>query len=283
MKKFLQWTGFVVAGLVVVAVVGCVWIYFASEAEFDHRFTLAAPQVPAIPADAASIAEGERLARMRGCMHCHGENLAGAVPLDIPNLVRFVAPNVTTAVPQYSDPDLVNLIRGGVRRDGTSTWFMPASMFAHMNDEDLGRILAYVRAVPARGGISGATEMRPLGRMIVAKGDFKSSAREVAELNESQIPVDPADPVGRGRYLVMNLCSECHGQDLNGDALAQSPPLAVAKTYTDKQFARLMLEGVALGDRKLPLMGETARARFSPLSADEVRAMYTYLRSRDAG
>jgi hypothetical protein len=40
-----------------------------------------------------------------------------------------------------------------------------------------------------------------------------------------------------------------------------------------------MHEGVALGDRELKLMGSTARARFSNFTADEISAVYGYLRT----
>ena len=70
------------------------------------------------------------------------------------------------------------------------------------------------------------------------------------------------DTSERGAYLVMNLCSECHAQDLEGEPLAKSPSLAVAKGYSAEDFARLMSTGVGLGDRTFELMTPTAKARF---------------------
>src|SRR5687767_4029812 len=75
-KKVLKWTGFVVAGL---ALLGYAWIYFASERELGREFTPAQDVSLVIPTDAAEIAEGQRIAQLAGCMHCHGDNLAGAV------------------------------------------------------------------------------------------------------------------------------------------------------------------------------------------------------------
>jgi mono/diheme cytochrome c family protein len=78
----------------------------------------------------------------------------------------------------------------------------------------------------------------------------------------------------------MSSCSECHGQDLNGVPAAKSPPLLVAKGYSSEQFARLMHDGVGVGERTFELMTPTAKERFSFLTADEVAAIYTYLQSR---
>ncbi|HLA71313.1 MAG TPA: c-type cytochrome [Steroidobacteraceae bacterium] len=282
MKKFLKWTGFVVAGLVGIALISAVYVYFASESEFARRYEAAAPAMPNIPTDPVAIEEGGRLARMRGCQACHGEQLTGAVPVDIPNVARFTAPNLTG---KFSEAELVTAIRTGVKRDGTSTWLMPSVMFAHMTDEDLGRIVAYVRSRTANTGMEGGAEMRPIGRAIVAKGDFLPSAREVAELEETAMEFDSADPLSHGRYLVMNLCSECHGQDLKGRPVAHNAPnLAVVKAYSTEAFASFMKDGKALGGRELELMSQTARDRFSIMTPEEVSAMYAFLQARsDAG
>ena len=278
MKKFLKWTGFVVAGLVGIVSIGALYVYFASENEFGRRFEVATPAMPTIPSDPDAIAEGARLAHMRGCHACHGDQLTGNVPVDIPNVVKFTAPNLAG---KFSDAELVTAIRTGVKRDGTSSWLMPSVMFAHMNDEDLGRIVAYLRSVPASAGLDGATEMRPIGRAIVATGDFVSSAREVATLSEKIIAFDRADPVSHGRYLVMNLCSECHGQDLNGRPVAHNAPnLSVVKGYSVAAFAQFMKDGKALGGRELELMSATARDRFSIMTPEEISAMYAFLQAR---
>jgi mono/diheme cytochrome c family protein len=101
-----------------------------------------------------------------------------------------------------------------------------------------------------------------------------------AGVASADIAVDPADPLTRGRYLVMNACSECHGQDLAGRAEAHSPPLTIAKSYSVEDFAKLMREGTALGGRRTELMSPTSVARFASLTPDEISAMYAFLQSR---
>jgi cytochrome c553 len=279
-KKFLRWLGFVVLGFVAVVVFAITYMHFAFEREFTRKYRVVAEtlSVP-LPTDASEIAEGKRLAQLTGCTHCHAENLAGAVPVDIPGWARFVAPNLTTILPSYSDPELVGLLRRGVKRDGTGAWLMPSQMYRNLHDDDLARIVAWVRTVPASSGITEHTQIRLMGRFIVVMGKFKSAAQQIEDLSAAGPGVDMA---GRGAYLVMNLCSECHGQDLKGEPAAKAPSLAVAKGYSAESFARLMNEGIGLGDRTFELMTPTAKARFAHLKADEVDAIYAFLQSRPA-
>src|SRR5688500_2025373 len=110
-KKFLQWMGFVVGGLVGLALLGFAYLYFASERELDRQYTLADKAVLVIPTEAVEIAEGKRIAQLAGCMHCHGDDLSGTVVDDIPKLVRLVAPNISTLLPDYSDAQLATVLR----------------------------------------------------------------------------------------------------------------------------------------------------------------------------
>lgn len=281
--KFLRWTGFVVAGLVVVVCIGAGYVYYASERALNREHAFVAESLAPMSLDPAAramdVTEGGRLARIVGCTHCHGETLTGA-PIDIPDIARFIAPNVTQIAPRYDDAQLAALIRRGVRRDGRGTVFMPSEMLVHLSDTDLAKIIAYVRTVPQAEGITERTEVRPLGRVIAALGQFQDGPDAAAPFKSADILVDPADPVSLGRYLVMNACSECHGPDLAGREVAHSPPLTIAKGYSQAEFARLMHEGVALGGRTTELMSPTAVARFSALTPDEVAAMYAFLQSR---
>jgi hypothetical protein len=97
-KKILKWTGIVVASLVGLALIGVAYLYVASELELNRHYEVAAPAIT-VPTDQAEIAEGKRLAQLTGCTHCHTQSLGGTVLMDIDNVVRFVAPNLTTRLP----------------------------------------------------------------------------------------------------------------------------------------------------------------------------------------
>jgi len=48
---------------------------------------------------------------------------------------------------QLTDAELGRIIRHGVRANGTSVWAMPSASFYHLEDADLGDIIAYVRSI----------------------------------------------------------------------------------------------------------------------------------------
>jgi cytochrome c553 len=279
-KNFLKWTGFVVAGLIAVVALGIGWVFFASSRELAREFTVPPSPKVVIPTDSVSIAEGHRIAQLAGCLHCHGEKLNGGLVDDIPNLVRLVAPNISVMLPDYTDAQLATVLQHGVKPDGKSVMFMPSEMYRHLGAEDLGRLIAYLRTVPVTAeGAREKTEVRIIGRILLAKGDFKTAAAAIPQLQPAANRFDSNDPLSRGRYLTMNYCSECHGQNLEGFAPINAPALAVARTYSPEQFARLMKEGVALGERKTKLMSPTSTARFSNFTATETAAVHAYLSS----
>jgi cytochrome c553 len=279
-KKILKWLGFVVAALVGVVLLGFAFLYFASERELDRQYMLADDATLIIPTDAAEIAAGKRFAQLAGCMHCHGDNLAGTVVDDIPKLVRLVAPNISTLLPSYDDAQLATLLRMGVKPSGKSVLFMPSEMFRHMSDQDLARVIAFLRTKPpVAEGVTEKTQLRPIGRLIIAKGDFPLAAHAIESLPAAVGGFDANDPVSRGRYLTMNFCSECHAQNLQGVAPIRAPALAVARSYSLEQFTRLMQHGVGLGDREFRIMTPTAKARFTQFTPEEITAVHTFLQT----
>ena len=172
-KKFLRWLGFVVLGLIALVVFAIAYMHFAFEREMARKYQVAETLSISLPTDPAEIAEGKRLAQLTGCIHCHGETLTARSPSIFPGMARFVAPNLTRILPAYSDAELVGLLRRGVKRDGTSAWFMPSQMFRHLHDEDLARIIAWVRTVPASDGITERTKIHLMGRIVVVTGKIQ--------------------------------------------------------------------------------------------------------------
>lgn len=227
------------------------------------------------PSDPALLAEGERLSHTRGCNGCHGAQLQGNVVLDIPWMGRVVAPNLTQVVQEHSDAELERVIRRGVRLNGQSVWMMPSPMYAHLSDEDLGSIIAYLRSVPVSDGPGSAIQLRLLGRAAVLMGQLKPLVDEVDAAAAPRSP-DRNDAMDLGRYLAKTSCSECHGERLLGDGMG-SPPLTVAIAYPPEDFTRLMREGVALGDRELQMMSGVSRGRFSHFTDPEIQALHGYL------
>jgi len=264
--------------VIALGVIAAAVIYALSERTLRRSYDARGTPVT-IPTDSASIAEGERLARIRGCLGCHRARLEGGMFIDEPMLALIAASNLTTAVRTYSDAELEGIIRHGVRPDGRSVLAMPSDMFRFLDDADLGKILAYLHSVPEVAGQARMVNPGPLGRLGIALGRFKPAAeyvREVEMLSDS-FPA-AASPVARGAYLARTVCTECHGPTLSGDGT--TPDLRIAAGYSAEQFVRLMRTGVALGERELALMSEVARSRFTHFTDEEIEALYAYLLSR---
>lgn len=83
----------VVGVIVGIALLGIAYIYFASWREKTRQYASKEP-APTLPTDAAEIAEGGRLARIHGCLACHGEALTGNVIVEIPNRCDLPVPAV---------------------------------------------------------------------------------------------------------------------------------------------------------------------------------------------
>jgi mono/diheme cytochrome c family protein len=262
-------------------VTASVWV--RSEASLHHRYALPATTVT-LPVDPAAVAEGGRLARVYGCVDgCHGRDGAGAVFFDQPLIARLVAPDLSAAASRYSDAELVNIIRHGLRPDGRSVFVMPAQAFVHLTDDDAARIVAFLRTLPAHDGITDRLSLGPIGRLGVATGKFRTAA----QLIETAVPAPAArTELGeRGRYLALSICSECHGQDLMGDETPDfvAPALGVVAAYSAEEFRRLMRTGKPIGDRTLGVMRQRAQQGLSHLTDAEIDALYEYLRALGSG
>jgi cytochrome c553 len=277
-RKFFKWMGLVVGIALSLALA---WVYFASERELGRQYAVETEAAPNVSSDMVAVNGGHRIAALAGCTHCHGEKMAGALVDDVPNLVRLVASNASVLLPNYSDAQLATLLRKGVKPDGTGAMFMPSEMFRHLDDQDLASLIAWLRTVPVtRDGVQEKTQVRIVGRVLLATGMIQAGAHAIETLPRASHEFDANDPVSRGRYLTMSFCSECHGQQLEGFEPIHAPPLTVAKGYSLDQFARLMHDGVPLGDRELRIMGPTSRARFANFTSDEIVAVHAFLQSR---
>jgi cytochrome c553 len=277
MKRLLRWISIVLGTLVGLGIVAYAVVYFLSERMLRRTYEVPAVAL-SIPTDPASIMEGQRLATVHGCFSgCHGKGAEGDVLFDEPMIGRIVAPNLTAAVRQYSDAQIAVAVRRGVRPDGRSLMVMPAEVFAGMTDEDLGRIIAFLKSLPLVTGPGPSVSIGPVGRLGLVSGRFKTEAQLIAD---AVPPPEATDQEARfGRYLARTTCAECHGTNLRGASNPDfsSPDLRIVAAYSPEAFAELMRTGVALGGRKLGVMGARARNNLSHLTEAEIAALYSYL------
>jgi cytochrome c553 len=279
MKRLLRWIGITLGALVALALIVLALVYVRSERILGRTYPVPTAGL-SLPTDAAAVSEGERLVAVRGCFtDCHGRHGEGRVMFDQPMIARIVAPNLTSAVRRYNDAQLGAIIRQGVRPDGRSLLIMPSEAYVALTDEDLGRILAYLRSVPPAEGPGPSVLAGPLGRIGLVAGQFKTAAQLIAE--GPAPPPASGEEAALGRYLAWTTCAACHGTDLRGTSNPEftSPTLQVVAGYSAEAFARLMRTGVALGDRQLPVMGPQARQNLANFTDAEIAALYAYLRA----
>ena len=281
MKKILKWIGISVGGLLGLALiaVAVVWVWGGqilsrNYVPEDRGFTLENANI--------NIAEGERLARIFGCMgSCHGDEMEGKVLFEVPMVARVVPPNLTKTVTKYSDNELEAIIRQGIAPDGRGLIIMPATNYSALRDEDLRNIIAFIRQAPVSENDPGSTFVNVMARFFFIKGEFK------LEPEMEMSPVTPPRLAGEvtvdAEYLTGMFCSECHGSDLKGGEEGENPApnLVLAKAYSEAEFISLMRTGVTRGDRELELMAEMAQKHFVHLTDDEINDLHQFLKDAD--
>lgn len=234
-----------------------------------------------IPKDSASIAEGGRLAKIFGCRGCHGPNSEGSVWSDPPWFVATVAPpGIARKIANYSDAELLRLIRHGIRKDGTSLFVMPTVSHRFIADDDAAKVIAWLRTLkPTAKDVTQAMAYGPVGRFGLLTGKFSPSyqANKVAE---------QARPANVGRYYYDAVCSECHNINetkIAPDGGATTPALGpMAAAYSPEAFSKLMRTGVGMSNRDLGLMKTIALDSGSALTDAEIAALQGYLKGEAA-
>jgi len=268
----------VATGLVAVPLAILAYVYLVSSADLRRQYAVPLAPVTAA-AEPAAIAEGERLARIRGCFWCHGEQLEGRRYFVNPDRgVRLIAPNLTEKAQEYSDAEFARAIRHGVRRDGTGIQpAMPSFAYYHLSDVDVGRIIGYIRSLPVQKGREGEFYLYPLGRLRWVAGRLPPFVPDLIDHDAPRLVLtDSQDPIARGRYLAETVCTECHG-DNGRIRVPGAPDLNIVAAYTRSDFVRLMRTGVAAGEREIDYhMVEVAKYRYHAMQDEEIDALYTY-------
>ncbi len=216
-----------------------------------------------------------------GCLEgCHGQQGEGGSE-DAPGIFRATAPTLSEVLPNYSDPELVRLVRFGVKRDSMTAVGMPSATFYPMSDADLSRVIGYLRQRPVMPPVPRSREVMFVGRLALALGKWQTSADAVDETRPRWGHLPRITPVERGRYIASIVCSECHGLDMQGDPeIMKSPPLSVVRGYRIDQFRHLLRTGEPISGRDLGIMSITSRRAFVYFTDDEVADLYDYLRAQ---
>jgi mono/diheme cytochrome c family protein len=270
MPRLLRWFLGAALVLVVLVLLAVGAVYVLSERPLRQTARVIVPPfaVP-LPTDSASLAEGQRLAFTRGCTGCHGDRLEGRVLFSEPLVATVPAPNLSALARVANDAELERAIRHGIGRDGRALFAMPSNMYRVLTDQDLARLLGWLRAQPEQTDSLPARSIGPLGRLGFSRQIHP--ARYYIETDT--IPAPPEDPALRaGHYIAWSSCTECHGGALQGDE--GTPALGpIATAYSLAEMEEFFRTGLARGGRELS-MSAIARDRLSHLRPDEVASLH---------
>lgn len=282
----MRWISRILGGLLVVVCLAAATIFVLSNSYINKRYNFKEYAV-AVPSDSASLAQGERMVRMR-CVGCHTEGLKGQVFFDEPGIARLIAPNVPAKLKTLTDAEFAGFLRSGVRKDGTSPFVMPPPGFYHVSDADLGSLIAYLRSLPVVDNPLPANTYRFMGRLGIVTGQFKTSVASF-DTTAERVGQDPLWATERnGEYLARMICTECHGLRLTGDAAAAggaaaTPSLSGALGYSPEEFVTLLRTGTPRETGKqLTMMAEMARGSLKYLTDEEIASVYNYIKGLPA-
>jgi len=280
-RTILKWFAVSIGGIVGLAVVIVAIVHVVIGRELSQTFDHPLTDVVVPPNDQASAIEGQRLARIRGCFGCHGDELTGQVFFEVPDGTTLVAPDLAMAAQTYSAAELERIIRHGIRPDGTSVLLpMPSEMFYNLSDEDVASIIVFLQSQSPREEPLPETYFGPLARLMLL--GFKQEtgtilAADAIDHDLARLDPSPSNPENFGKYIAMTSCTECHGRDLGGSSEGNTPPLTIVAAYSLEDFTTLLRTGVPIGDRELDLMATAALGRFSHFTDSEIAALHAYL------
>jgi cytochrome c553 len=280
MRKVLRWLGYILAGIVVLALLFAAWVWFASARVLGRTHEAAVERLA--PPSAAQLADAGRQARILGCANCHGARLEGRMMFDAGPFARVWAPNLTELAARTGDQQLAAAIRQGIGHDGRALYVMPSPMYSRLSDQEVAALIAFIRGAPRIGGRVSGIEWGPIGRFALAKGDMPSVIGRIEEFRVRQ-PFDTGPAEASGRRLAAIACSECHGPDLGGGEPVpdvEAPDLAIAGAYDLAQFTRLLRTGRPPDGRDLGLMREVAELDLSHYTDAEIARLHAYLQAR---
>lgn len=290
MRRVFRVLGYVTGGLTALLMVVTLVVHVWSEKILRQSYVATPEPLPTAPP--ALVAQGHRLARLHGCLSCHGEGLTGHHVFEAWVVGDVIAPNLTKVARHRTDEQLAVAIRQGIAQDGRGLLVMASAVHARMLPEETAALIAWIRTLPVKDGLDQPFKLRPLGRLMLLLGDFPIQPQAVKEYAK-RMPPDLGPAHVQGRRLAASICAECHGPDLNGGPKpfadfnpsfgqpgSLPPNLDVAGAYNLEQFRRLMRTGIPISGRNLGIMTSVAKDDLSQSTDAEIDALHGYLVAR---
>lgn len=269
---------------------GALGVHLKFESARNEKISIE-PRPITIPSDPASVLEGKRLTQVKGCYDCHGTDLGGKLFADAGPVGRYSGSNLTPSGigSTYADKDWVRAIRHGLAPDGRKLIFMPSAEFASLSDEDLGKIIAFIKSAPEASSDLAPLTVGPLGKVLYLLGKFPLMFQ--AELIDHRMEPPATVPVNEsaayGKYLAAS-CVGCHGTEYKGGPIPGVPPdwpaaadlsaTGRVQKWSREEFETMLRtgvnpEGVKINPQHMPWTS------YSAMTETEMTALYNYILS----
>lgn len=291
MKRVFRILGVVLGSLVGIVLLAGFVLYLIGNARLNKVYDFPASNI-GVPQDAASLEYGKHRVEIL-CQGCHAEDLSGVANwFSAGPLGTIDAANLTAGEGgvgrEFTAEDYVRAIRHGIGRDGKPIFMTAVPSTAHISDEDLGAIIAYLQTVPAVDHQLQGERFTPLAKILLAAGVLdKLPVEEVRHEVHVTAPAKAAT-AEYGEYLVnTHDCRICHGPELNGGPFPDPTITKISPNLTpggelgfwsEEDFINLIRTGVTPAGHQLD-------AEFMPWPSyskfydEELQAIWLYLRS----
>lgn len=177
-----------------------------------------------------AVARGKHLVEaLYACTECHGTDFGGGVMVDDPAIGKLLGPNLTLGTGsrtlQYTAADWDRMVRHGVKPGGAVA-LMPSNDFFNISDRELSDVVSYIRSLPAVNKEVPASTLGPIGKALVATGQFTLSANihpTQHVIQHAALPPEAEATATFGKHLAQS-CSGCHRDNFQGGPIVGGPP-----------------------------------------------------------
>lgn len=304
MKKALKYLGIALAGILLILLCIALFVNFKSLPNYEVN-----PPTVLIDIDSTSIARGKKFAKMV-CRQCHlgddgklsGRELLGLTKEVGPTFSANITNHKTNGIGQYSDGELVYLLRTGIKRDGKlSPPWMPK--FPNMADEDLHDIIAFLRSGDPLVSAS-EVQQPPSQPNFLLKALSNFAFKPIEMPSKTIVAPNKTDQVAYGKYMMNSIyvCFDCHSasfstvdlytpensegyygggnavENIYGELIASAnltPHETGLKGWTKEEFQRAVMTGQRPDGTAL----DPAMQPFTLLTDEEISAMWAYLQT----
>ena len=269
-------------------------VFFITESDRLRTYPLTNYDIE-IPDDSISIAHGERIYTIRGCVDCHGSNLGGKIIQSglLTGIITAsnLSPSPASPIYDYSSEDLVRVIREGVKPTGKSVIMMPSHKFQVIHKTDIESLIAYIRSVePVDRRLPSTSLNLPVRFYYFVNRNLTlfpaSMIKRPVEFPEED---EPLSRIEKGAYIASS-CVGCHGHHLDGGPVPGAPPTwpiapdlttsGVAGSWTKEEFVRSLREGISADGRHLDERYMPWQA-FGQLTDEEFDLLWNYMQTLD--